>query len=496
LFYFLKKIRHEPATVETAFSGFSHRFVQLFLAGFVTSLLTWLGFLCLLLPGVYLLAAWMFTLPLVMDKKLDFWSAMELSRKVVTKHWFKLLGFGIVLMLLEFAGMLALVVGVFVMSPLVLAALMYAYEDIFGGMARIATPPPVGAEPSGTVVMPGTPPKLPRAGGGTWTPATKVGLAAVVLVIGAVVVISLFHSVRRHRQRVWEAQATANQAEPTPLVSPVSPAEPVGNISHPVFGPAIERELTNLAAVKLVSGQVDSLPQSVAEQSRGPEKDSATSAWMENAGMDFAYVGEYDGFYGMTKDMITLKRDSWENYSPEQLVESLRDSGQDVGEKFGDSSLLNNPTNYTYGFKTREGSLGLLQITGFTDNPSVAKIRYKLIQPIAFDETNLNTAMSAEIRNMSQEALNERLEAASSMNDATERDKPLAAVAIDAAKAGLVEFVKKSLGQMFDQEKRDETTHQATLLLAKRGLRKQAIEIAKGINDDRTRDQALSELAQ
>jgi len=497
VFYFLKKIRGEPATVETAFCGFGNRFLHLFLAGFVTSLLTWLGFLCLLLPGVYLLAAWMFTLPLVMDKRLDFWSAMELSRKVVTKHWFKFLGFGIVLMLLEFAGMLALVVGVFVMSPLVLAALMYAYEDIFGGTALAVPPAQVRTGPSGTIVMPTVPDKPPRTEGGTWTPALKTGLALVVLVIGVLVMLSL-----THRRGPWntfsvphadEIQPQAVPAEPVP---PVSPAEPVENISHPVFGPAIERELTNLTAVDLASGRLDSLPQTIAEQNRGPEKDSAATGWMEHAGMDFAYVGEYDGFYGMTRDMTTLGRDSWENYSPEQLAESLRDSGQDVGEKFGDSSPLNNPTNFTYGFKTREGSLGLLQITGFSDNPDVARIRYKLAQPTAVDNTNLNTAMSAEARNSSQEALNERLEAASSINDGTERDKPLAAVAIDAAKAGMVEIVKKSLGQMFDQEKRDETTHQATLLLAKLGLRKQAIEIAKGINDERTRDQALSELAQ
>ncbi|HEX4349093.1 MAG TPA: serine/threonine-protein kinase, partial [Verrucomicrobiae bacterium] len=67
-FYFLKKIRRESTTVETAFSGFSRQsFLQLFLAGFVTGLLTWLGFLCLVLPGIYLMVAWMFTLPLVVD---------------------------------------------------------------------------------------------------------------------------------------------------------------------------------------------------------------------------------------------------------------------------------------------------------------------------------------------------------------------------------------------------------------------------------------------
>ena len=98
----------------------------------------------------------MFTLPLVLDKGLDFWSAMELSRKVVTKHWFKLLGFLIVMLLLVFAGVLALFVGVLVMMPLIIAAQMYAYEDIFGTAAGAAQPAqkPAGTGPSGTIVMP------------------------------------------------------------------------------------------------------------------------------------------------------------------------------------------------------------------------------------------------------------------------------------------------------------------------------------------------------
>jgi serine/threonine protein kinase len=70
LFFFLKKIRREATTVETAFCGFSPRFLHLFLAGFVTSLLIWLGFICFVLPGIYLAVAWMFTLPLVVDKGL------------------------------------------------------------------------------------------------------------------------------------------------------------------------------------------------------------------------------------------------------------------------------------------------------------------------------------------------------------------------------------------------------------------------------------------
>ena len=128
--HFLKKIRGERVHVETAFSGFSNAFLHLLLASFVTGVLTTLGFICLILPGVYLCVAWFFTLPLVIDKRLDFWPAMQLSRRVISKHWWKFLGFLIVLGLVNLAGLICCCVGVFVTLTVSLAALMYAYEDI------------------------------------------------------------------------------------------------------------------------------------------------------------------------------------------------------------------------------------------------------------------------------------------------------------------------------------------------------------------------------
>jgi len=128
---FLKKLRGERVRIETAFSGFSQSLLQLFLAGFVTQVLTVLGGVCLILPGVYLFVAWFFTLPLIIDKRLDFWPAMRLSRKTISIHWWKFLGFLLVLMLVNLVGIMALCVGVFVTIPVSLAALMYAYEDIF-----------------------------------------------------------------------------------------------------------------------------------------------------------------------------------------------------------------------------------------------------------------------------------------------------------------------------------------------------------------------------
>jgi hypothetical protein len=141
---------------------------------------------------------------------------------------------------------------------------------------------------------------------------------------------------------------------------------------------------------------------------------------MEQAGMDFAYVSGYDGFYGMTRDVVTLKRDEWDSATLKSVTQWLHDSGQDVGAKFGDSSRMNNPTNFTYGFKTRDGGVGLLQITTLTENPSGVKLRYKRFEPSAAGTTNSGPPTAAEARKLSLEALAERLDAASSMMNSAE----------------------------------------------------------------------------
>jgi hypothetical protein len=137
----LKLMRGERAEFGDCFAGFSQAFLQLFLAGLVSGALTMVGFGLCILPGIYLAVAWVFCLPLVMDKKLDFWPAMELSRQVATKHGWVLLGLLLVGALLNLLGLLVCCVGVYVAQPVVLAALAYAYEDIFAGRRPPAAAP-------------------------------------------------------------------------------------------------------------------------------------------------------------------------------------------------------------------------------------------------------------------------------------------------------------------------------------------------------------------
>jgi len=123
-FVFLKRIRGESASVADVFAGFKSNIVQLMLVGVVSGILTWIGTACcLVLPGIYLLIAWLFAIPLVIDRGLEFWSALELSRKVVTRVWFEMLG----LVLLAF---LPLVLGSLVVQVKVMLHNLSAIQDI------------------------------------------------------------------------------------------------------------------------------------------------------------------------------------------------------------------------------------------------------------------------------------------------------------------------------------------------------------------------------
>jgi hypothetical protein len=129
--YYLRLIRGESATIGDAFSGFGPSFGQLVLLSLVQMVLILIGYALCLIPGIYLAVAWYFSIPLVIDKRMNFWEALKLSRKLVSKHWFIVFAFMIVYGLLAVSGIIACCIGIFVTMPIGFAALMYAYETIF-----------------------------------------------------------------------------------------------------------------------------------------------------------------------------------------------------------------------------------------------------------------------------------------------------------------------------------------------------------------------------
>jgi hypothetical protein len=138
--FLLKSIRGQKAEVGDAFAGFTLSFLQLFLAGLIVSILTAIGLMLCILPGIYLGVAWQFTYPLVIDKRFEFWDAMEVSRRVISHHWWSFFALVLLIALINLGGVLLCVVGLFITVPWTLLALVYAYEDIFAKNPWPGTP--------------------------------------------------------------------------------------------------------------------------------------------------------------------------------------------------------------------------------------------------------------------------------------------------------------------------------------------------------------------
>jgi uncharacterized membrane protein len=84
-----------------------------------------------LIPITYLSVNWQFTLPLIIDKQIPFWTAMKTSWKMVHKHWWLVFGLVLIVGLVSIAGVLVCCIGVLFTIPVGIATLMYAYETIF-----------------------------------------------------------------------------------------------------------------------------------------------------------------------------------------------------------------------------------------------------------------------------------------------------------------------------------------------------------------------------
>lgn len=128
--YILKLARGQPVEFGDIFNGFSVALVPLMLASLVSQFLTMVGILLLILPGIYLAVAYLFAYILVIDKKLEFWAAMEVSRRVITAQWWRMFGLLLLGAILCMLGAIALIIGMFIALPIYMAAMVYAYEDL------------------------------------------------------------------------------------------------------------------------------------------------------------------------------------------------------------------------------------------------------------------------------------------------------------------------------------------------------------------------------
>lgn len=163
-YVWLGTVRGQRRDVGDVLAGFRLAFGQLFLGQFVPSLLTGLSILpalvtalLLILPAaarnqppgpveltvavtvgllglilaIFLNVNWIFTLPLIMDRRMEFWPAMRLSWHKVRQHWWIIFLLTVLVGLLNLAGLAVCCVGLLFTIPLGIGVLACAYETIF-----------------------------------------------------------------------------------------------------------------------------------------------------------------------------------------------------------------------------------------------------------------------------------------------------------------------------------------------------------------------------
>jgi hypothetical protein len=122
----VERIQQNPSAVNP------QEMMSAFLSGYGSALPL---LLIALVPLMYLTVNWQFTVPLIVDRKMGFWTGLTTSWRMVHKHWFHIFGLLVLIGLLNIAGACMCCIGLLVTVPLGMLAICYAYEDIFGRKA-------------------------------------------------------------------------------------------------------------------------------------------------------------------------------------------------------------------------------------------------------------------------------------------------------------------------------------------------------------------------
>jgi tRNA A-37 threonylcarbamoyl transferase component Bud32 len=147
------------------------------------------------------------------------------------------------------------------------------------------------------------------------------------------------------------------------------------------FGPVVERELAFRAAIDFDTSKVALLDGVKREGIPGeyfpfgPKREQGLDAWC----VDLTQLAPAE------MRLKRLANERWDKTTPEQLVQEVHSISAYDPPLSSMSVPTNGPTSY--GFQTREGAVGLLQVLGYAEGTRGVKVRYKLVRGAAAPAT-------------------------------------------------------------------------------------------------------------
>lgn len=106
--------------------------IPVFLTYLLMIVMVVIGLVLLVLPGIYLMFAYALALPLVADKGMGAWEALEASRKALTPCWFRFFGLGIIATVIIVVSAIPLGIGWIWTLPFLGLAMAVVYRDVVG----------------------------------------------------------------------------------------------------------------------------------------------------------------------------------------------------------------------------------------------------------------------------------------------------------------------------------------------------------------------------
>ncbi len=123
------KIRSdEEISYPDFFKGFQY-YVPIILIWGVGQLLVFLGLMALVIPGIYLMVAYNFSVLVSIFTGFNFWDSLEYSRKIITVRWWKFFILSLLLIAMNIIGGL-FIVGLLVSFPLTFYITYCVFEEV------------------------------------------------------------------------------------------------------------------------------------------------------------------------------------------------------------------------------------------------------------------------------------------------------------------------------------------------------------------------------
>jgi len=126
----LKFIGNEKPEIEDLFRSYKGRFWRFVGASLLYGLIVVGGLLLLIVPGIYWAIKFQFCTFLVVDQESRVTESLRRSSKITESQRWHLLGFGLLLGLINIAGALALLIGLFVTIPLTMIGYTSVYRKL------------------------------------------------------------------------------------------------------------------------------------------------------------------------------------------------------------------------------------------------------------------------------------------------------------------------------------------------------------------------------